>query len=870
MRKFQMPRAFALALLLILVLCLEQTAHAQTILWTILFDGSGALAVAPTSGQLVYTPVPVGVEVGTPISQFFLIDPLTGQFEQVATNDSVDVRMAIWTDGQLGKDVMIGGYGGFNAVLLDGTDLWNIPDAGCCNDPHTPPVIDFSRSAAAISHQLWGFKELDLATGNRVGPILPGTLDGYTSVAWNNNIYVASADVDPALPPQAYLISFNPDAENQNFEVYINDVGNESAGAMQEAAVAADGSAIVTRGSDHFSEGPTILPGELARVMLDGTLLWNIAADAVTPPIIGGNGLIYVGTQDPMLLDGAIEAHDPDTGALVWTQPVNGTPNDLIVADNSQVYAVAGDPNSETGGELDGFDELTGQPTFNVMNVPGTYELILQNGIIYTSGPSVTAIQVPANNYDPQSPWPVRFHDNQRTGNAQLAPPNTQPGPGSQVMVMTQSTAIPSATLTFSNVSSPGATTVVPSGTGPASPANFSLGSQPTYMEVSSNAAFSGDVNVCFNYVPSLFGDPTMLHLLHFENNTWLDVTTSNDTTNGTICGGVGSFSPFTVAQGPSSAGQSLTKAAATTSLGLGTVPVGDTVIKNLIVRNTGHATLFVNGISSSNPAEFAATASPCPAGVAPLQSCTIPINFLPLGVGARTATLTVIDNTGAGSQVVALSGNGTIDATVRPSAYSIYYTKFGTKVVKAVSVLNRQNNSVSLSKSVTGPNAADFQITGGTCGSTLAPHAVCSIDVTYTPGILGAESAQLNVTDKPDPLGPYVVPFNVAGTIPETVAPLNLSYGTISQASSRTLKAIVTNKSPFAISVSSSTSGLNAADFTISGGTCTGTLAANSSCTVAVTFKPTSAASESAMLAVSVPQDPTSPHNVNLIGTGI
>ena len=83
-------------------------------------------------------------------------------------------------------------------------------------------------------------------------------------------------------------------------------------------------------------------------------------------------------------------------------------------------------------------------------------------------------------------------------------------------------------------------------------------------------------------------------------------------------------------------------------------------------------------------------------------------------------------------------------------------------------------------------------------------------------------------------------------------------------------LKAIVTNKSPFAISVGSSTSGPNAADFTISGGTCTGTLAKNSSCTVAVTFKPTSAAPESAALAVTVPQDPTSPHNINLTGTGL
>ena len=81
-------------------------------------------------------------------------------------------------------------------------------------------------------------------------------------------------------------------------------------------------------------------------------------------------------------------------------------------------------------------------------------------------------------------------------------------------------------------------------------------------------------------------------------------------------------------------------------------------------------------------------------------------------------------------------------------------------------------------------------------------------------------------------------------------------------------LKAIVTNKSRFRWV--SSTSGPNAADFTISGGTCTGTLTGNSSCTVAVTFKPTSATTESATLAVAVRQDPTSPHSVNLTRSGM
>jgi len=289
-----------------------------------------------------------------------------------------------------------------------------------------------------------------------------------------------------------------------------------------------------------------------------------------------------------------------------------------------------------------------------------------------------------------------------------------------------------------------------------------------------------------------------------------------------------------------------------------------------LTIKNTGHLPLFVNGLSSSNPAEFAPTAGSCPGGgLAPSQTCAIPVQFTPLGVGARIATLTLSDNAGGGTQNVALSGSGTTDATVRPTNFSIYYTRFGTQAVRAVTVFNRQTNSVSLTKSMSGPNASDFAITGGTCGSSLAAKTSCSIIFTYKPGALSAESALLNVSDKPDRLSPYFVSFVVAGTIPETVTPLNLSYGSVSQTSSKTLTETEINKSPFPISTSSSTSGPNAADFTIVGGTCTGTLLANSSCTVKVKFKPTSANAESATLTVKVPQDPTSPRNINLTGTG-
>ncbi len=103
-------------------------------------------------------------------------------------------------------------------------------------------------------------------------------------------------------------------------------------------------------------------------------------------------------------------------------------------------------------------------------------------------------------------------------------------------------------TLTFANVSSEGQTTVTTSSTAPALPAGFSLGEPPTFYDISTTATYSGLVTVCLTYDPAQYGDPANLRLLHYENNGWVDATTSNDTTEHVICGQVGSLSPFVVA----------------------------------------------------------------------------------------------------------------------------------------------------------------------------------------------------------------------------------------------------------------------------------------------------------------------------------
>ena len=133
----------------------------------------------------------------------------------------------------------------------------------------------------------------------------------------------------------------------------------------------------------------------------------------------------------------------------------------------------------------------------------------------------------------------------------------------------------------------------------------------------------------------------------------------------------------------------------------------------------------------TSNDPEFAATgATTCPpGGLAHLASCTIAIGFTPSSLGSHSATLQVNDNTANSPQHVAASGTGTVDMTVTPTSVPIGNIKDGMKFVKSISVSNKQSSSVSLSEGFSGPNASDFSITGGTCTSTLAAKATCSLN---------------------------------------------------------------------------------------------------------------------------------------------
>ena len=134
-----------------------------------------------------------------------------------------------------------------------------------------------------------------------------------------------------------------------------------------------------------------------------------------------------------------------------------------------------------------------------------------------------------------------------------------------------------------------------------------------------------------------------------------------------------------------------------------------------------------------------------------------------------------------------------------------------------------------------TGTNAADFNVTSNGCGA-VAAGTNCTITVVFTPSLLGAESATLNVLSAGITLTATLTGTGVPGF---TLTPGSLSFGNqdVGFASAPLTLTLTSNASgPLAVPVFATTPG---GEYIVSQAACGSSLAALGSCQIGVTFKP-------------------------------
>ena len=243
-----------------------------------------------------------------------------------------------------------------------------------------------------------------------------------------------------------------------------------------------------------------------------------------------------------------------------------------------------------------------------------------------------------------------------------------------------------------------------------------------------------------------------------------------------------------------------------------------------------------------------------------------------PGAAGADTSgNLVVLDNIRVRTVAGIVQGSGA-GAVAFPNPLAFPTVALRTSDTLTVMLSNRGSLQTSVSTvAISGTNASDFSETDNCAGRSLAAGGgSCAVNVKFTPSVAGMESALLTITDT---AGVQTISLTGTGVAAPGFSPSvpTISFGNQQETvKSSAMSVMVTNNGSAGLTISGvAISGANAGDFAISTNSCSGaTIAVNATCSVSVTFTPSTTGAETASL-IFTDNAVDSPQSVGLTGTG-
>jgi trimeric autotransporter adhesin len=301
-----------------------------------------------------------------------------------------------------------------------------------------------------------------------------------------------------------------------------------------------------------------------------------------------------------------------------------------------------------------------------------------------------------------------------------------------------------------------------------------------------------------------------------------------------------------------------------------------------ITVENTGNNFLNFTNMTYTPTGDFSVTGGTCEestdGGWDPGETCTLTVTFTPTTGGALTGSVSVPSNATGSPGTIVLQGTGTATsaptASLAPGTLGFGSINVGATATAQTLTLSNTGNAVLNISGITigGANPADFAETT-TCGATLAAGANCTISVTFTPASAASFTATVSVADNASE-SPQTATLTGAGTTPPapiaSLAPSTLTFaGTVVGATTTAQTLTLSNTGNAVLSISGITiAGANPSDFAETT-TCGETLEADASCTISVTFTPSSIASFAATVSVA-DNASGSPQTAALSGAGV
>ena len=230
--------------------------------------------------------------------------------------------------------------------------------------------------------------------------------------------------------------------------------------------------------------------------------------------------------------------------------------------------------------------------------------------------------------------------------------------------------------------------------------------------------------------------------------------------------------------------------------------------------------------------------------------------------------------NFGPSSSAAITVNVGSPSVTLSPISLSFPGTTVGVASAAQTVTLSNKGTAIlaSISISLAGASPADYSQSNN-CGTSVAVNASCTIAITFKPTTIGTRTATLRIADNAAG-SPQSLPLTGSAlAIPvakSTLSVSSLSFGSVTVGASSTVRNVTLTNSGTAslIGIAISRAGSYPDDYSYTT-TCATSLAASSSCTVSVIFKPVAAGTRNATVNVITALS-TTPQTVSLSGTGV
>jgi 6-phosphogluconolactonase (cycloisomerase 2 family) len=303
-------------------------------------------------------------------------------------------------------------------------------------------------------------------------------------------------------------------------------------------------------------------------------------------------------------------------------------------------------------------------------------------------------------------------------------------------------------------------------------------------------------------------------------------------------------------------------------SLNFGTVAIGKTSASKTIklTNNTGSSIPIASITASGDFSAVPATSGGCGSSLGAGASCTEDVSFTPTELGTVDGSVIFADASRKQYVTLTAKGSGTADSpiTLTPATLTFGNQSVGTTgVAQSVTIKNTGPTSLGLTFVVSG-SYIKSNPGSGACGSSLAGGANCTIDVQFSPAVLGAVDGGVSVSYS-GANSPQVVGLTGTGIGQVTWSPTSLVFSPQQVDTTSAIKKVtVTNNSTSAISVSSI---VPSGDFKESD-ICGGSIAVGSNCVISVSFAPTRGGLVSGSVIIT-DSATNSPQVVDISGSG-